>query len=59
MSCCPFCGKIPDSFRDALSAKEHMITGLCQECQDETFCDLLAGKTSCNKPCHQDDEDAD
>lgn len=36
---CPFCGvKVdPTKFRDALSVKEFMISGLCQKCQDETF----------------------
>jgi hypothetical protein len=33
---CPFCGaKPPFSFKDALSVKEHQITGLCQKCQDD------------------------
>lgn len=47
---CPFCGKgatdtgqnnIPRAFlfRDQISAKEHMISGLCQNCQDMTFDD--------------------
>lgn len=33
------CGKPapPESFRDALSAKEFTISGLCQECQDLVF----------------------
>lgn len=26
-----------DGFKDALSAKEYVISGLCQKCQDETF----------------------
>lgn len=45
---CPACGKPPTEtgqnnipraflFRDQLSAKEHMISGLCQACQDTTF----------------------
>lgn len=37
---CPFCNKevnSPSEFRDALSLKEHRISGLCQKCQDKTF----------------------
>lgn len=36
---CPFCTKpINESdFRDELSKREFKISGLCQECQDETF----------------------
>jgi hypothetical protein len=36
---CPLCHKkiISGSFRDALSAKEFQISGLCQRCQDEMF----------------------
>ena len=34
---CPFCGKEPGEFRDALSKKEYGISGLCQACQDKTF----------------------
>lgn len=36
---CPFCRKIvfEDSLRDELSKKEFRISGLCQECQDNTF----------------------
>ena len=36
---CPFCGKpcsISD-MRDELSRTEYLISGLCQECQDDTF----------------------
>lgn len=36
----PFgCGRSapPGSFRDALSAKEFTVSGLCQSCQDEMF----------------------
>jgi uncharacterized CHY-type Zn-finger protein len=34
---CPFCGKkvLMSSFRDALSAREYQISGLCQQCQDD------------------------
>lgn len=34
---CPFCLKPIGEFRDALSAKEAAISGLCQHCQDEFF----------------------
>jgi hypothetical protein len=34
---CPLCGDIPGSFRDALSAKEYRISGMCQICQDRVF----------------------
>lgn len=36
---CPFCHNItePGMFRDALSEKEYMISGLCQTCQDDVF----------------------
>lgn len=31
------CGKPATGFRDALSAKEYRISGLCQGCQDAVF----------------------
>ena len=34
---CPFCGKMPTAFRDLLSLREHVISQLCQTCQDEFF----------------------
>jgi len=37
---CSWCGseKVkPEDFKDALSIKEHAISGMCQKCQDETF----------------------
>ena len=37
---CSFCGKEIDTvfaFRDGVSKREFFISGLCQECQDETF----------------------
>lgn len=34
---CTFCGKKITGFKDELSAKEHKITGFCQECQDKVF----------------------
>ena len=37
---CPFCKKpceADKSFKDDLSKKEFLISGLCQECQDKTF----------------------
>lgn len=38
---CPFCGKkiFKGSFRDAISMREYGISGLCQNCQDEFFCE--------------------
>lgn len=35
---CATCGKPIGIFRDALSAKEFTISGMCQECQDEWEC---------------------
>ena len=36
---CPFCGKdmTNPTFRDEKSRKEFMISGICQECQDDFF----------------------
>jgi len=36
---CPFCKNVVDleGFRDELSREEFQISGLCQDCQDETF----------------------
>ena len=34
---CPICNKEIKGFRDPRSIKEYKISGLCQECQDETF----------------------
>lgn len=34
---CVFCAQDASAFRDELSRKEFSISGLCQECQDETF----------------------
>ena len=36
---CPFCEKRiqKDEFNDEKSKKEFLISGLCQECQDDTF----------------------
>jgi hypothetical protein len=34
---CPRCGKPAGDFRDALSKREQMISGLCQPCQDAIF----------------------
>lgn len=31
------CGGSATEFRDALSAKEYTISGLCQKCQDKIF----------------------
>lgn len=36
---CPFCKKMVDlsEFRDELSKKEFLISGICQRCQDKFF----------------------
>lgn len=34
---CALCIKPATSFRDGLSQKEYCISGMCQECQDDTF----------------------
>ena len=34
---CPTCGEPANSFRDEISHKEFMISGMCQECQDSIF----------------------
>jgi len=36
---CPFCESEfdPLSFRDELSLKEYLISGICQTCQDKIF----------------------
>ena len=36
---CPLCDKVvkDEDFRDALSRKEHSISGMCQMCQDSVF----------------------
>jgi hypothetical protein len=36
---CVTCGKRADTFKDALSEKEFGISGMCQACQDEVFCE--------------------
>lgn len=36
---CPMCGSDDKNFRDAVSKKEHAITGICQPCQDKVFAD--------------------
>jgi len=51
---CIICKGQINSFRDELSIREYKISGMCQDCQDETFCDLLAGKKICHKPCHEE-----
>lgn len=48
MTKCPFCGKGPNDdgyfdFKDVLSAREYQISGLCQECQDDTFVEYEDG----------------
>jgi hypothetical protein len=34
---CVKCGCEVKEFKDALSAREYQISGLCQQCQDEIF----------------------
>ncbi len=34
---CPTCQKPVGKFRDALSEKEHLISGMCQKCQDSVW----------------------
>jgi hypothetical protein len=36
---CPLCGETINTskFKDDLSRREYEISGMCQECQDETF----------------------
>lgn len=36
---CSTCVRIVGEFRDDLSRAEHRISGMCQQCQDETFHD--------------------
>ena len=34
---CNWCDKPVVEFKDAISAKEYAISGMCQTCQDKTF----------------------
>ena len=34
---CPLCRKPIGKFRNELSEKEYLISGMCQECQDSVF----------------------
>ena len=34
---CPHCKNPIGQFRNDISKREYQISGLCQECQDETF----------------------
>lgn len=34
---CAMCGREASQFRDAVSAKEYSISGMCQQCQDSFF----------------------
>ena len=34
---CMLCGKNAENFKDALSAREYAISGMCQKCQDGFF----------------------
>jgi uncharacterized CHY-type Zn-finger protein len=34
---CVICGQPATEFKDELSKKEYSISGMCQQCQDETF----------------------
>ncbi len=39
MGRCPMCGEFvtPEEFRNEVSMKEFLISGMCQDCQDDTF----------------------
>ena len=34
---CVWCKKLIDGFRNEISEREWQISGMCQNCQDETF----------------------
>lgn len=34
---CNWCEAPVEGFKDAISAKEYTISGMCQQCQDRTF----------------------
>tara|TARA_R110002167_G_scaffold296389_1_gene500829 strand:- start:27 stop:257 length:231 start_codon:yes stop_codon:yes gene_type:complete len=34
---CAFCAHVLTEFKDDISKKEYSISGMCQDCQDETF----------------------
>lgn len=34
---CTTCSRSAEQFKDALSAKEYTISGMCQACQDSVF----------------------
>ncbi len=34
---CKTCGMKVENFRDKISQKEYLISGMCQKCQDEVF----------------------
>ena len=34
---CPMCKHLVGTFKDHISEKEYLISGLCQHCQDLTF----------------------
>jgi len=36
---CVICGGRADTFKDELSKKEFGISGMCQACQDQVFCE--------------------
>ena len=36
---CFICKEKVDAFKDAVSAHEYTISGMCQECQDSFFCE--------------------
>lgn len=36
---CVVCGNLADSFDDLIARKEYYISGMCQQCQYETFKD--------------------
>lgn len=38
---CPRCGRVPKGFHSEISAREYGISGLCQNCQDVIFADVV------------------
>jgi hypothetical protein len=56
---CAMCNEPVGEFRDGNSRREFRISGMCQVCQDDFFCDLgKPGVTECHKPCCEDESRA-
>ena len=45
---CVDCGEETKEFKDELSKKEYLITGLCQKCQDYVFDYLKENENVCD-----------